>query len=74
MQTHVVVSRSVRNYMRDERLTNSAMAKKLGISHPTLLAKLNGTRRWTTDNLDTLFDLGIITIQAYDTPYTVTED
>lgn len=74
MQTHVVVSRSVRNYMRDERLTNSAMAKKLGISRPTLLAKLNGTRRWNLDNLDALFDLGVVTIQAYDTPYAVMED
>lgn len=74
MHTQTTVTRSVLNYMHREGITRIEMSERMGITQPTLSHKLNGTRRWTTDNLDTLFDLGVVTIQAYDTPYTVAED
>lgn len=74
MHTQTTITRSVLNYMHRSGITRFEMSEQMGIAQPTLSHKLNGTRRWTLDNLDTLFDLGIITIQAYDTPYTVTED
>ena len=53
------VSRIVRRYLADSQLSVTAFAKQLGLSRPTLSARLSGATRWTIDDLEDLVRIGV---------------
>lgn len=57
--TQTIVSRIVRRYIADERLSISSLSRIMGISRPTLSARLSGATRWTLDDLDRLIQIGV---------------
>lgn len=52
------VSRIVRRYLADTNTSVTSLAKKVGLSRPTLSARLSGATRWTIDDLDRLIQIG----------------
>lgn len=53
------VSRIVRRYLADRQMSVTALAKKIGLSRPTLSARLSGATRWTIDDLEDLVRIGV---------------
>ncbi len=52
--------------MQAERYTQADVAKRLGLSQSLVSARLRGTTRWSLDDLDKLWDLGVpIDLPAY---------
>ncbi len=45
--------------MQAERYTQADVAERLGITQPKVSARLRGTTRWSLDDLDKLWDLGV---------------
>lgn len=57
--TQTIVSRIVRRYIADQRLSISSLSRIMGVSRPTLSARLSGTTRWNLDDLDRLIQIGV---------------
>ena len=52
--------------MQAERYTQADVAERLGITQSKVSARLRGTTRWSLDDLDRLWDLGVpIDLPAY---------
>ena len=45
--------------MQAERYTQADVAKRLGLSQSLVSARLRGATRWSLDDLDKLWDLGV---------------
>lgn len=60
MVTQTIVTRAVKNYMKREKLSQSAMAALLEISQTSISRKLLNEVRWTMEDLDRLTVLGVI--------------
>lgn len=53
------VTRIVRRYLADTNTSVTGLAKKVGLSRPTLSARLSGATRWTIDDLEDLVRIGV---------------
>lgn len=60
MVTQTIVTRAVKNYMKREKLSQSAMAALLETSQTSISRKLLNEARWTMEDLDRLTVLGVI--------------
>lgn len=54
-----VVTRLVKNYLRDSGITQRSLAAELGTTQATLSRKLTGIRTWSLDDLDQLIQIGV---------------
>lgn len=59
VSTQTIVTRLVKNYLRDSCITQNSLAVDLGITQPTLSRKLAGVRMWSLDDLDRLIQIGV---------------
>lgn len=57
--TQTVVTRLVKNYLRDSGITQRSLAAELGTTQATLSRKLTGIRTWSLDDLDQLIQIGV---------------
>ena len=57
--TQTVVTRLVKNYLRDSGITQSSLAGELEITQATLSRKITGIRTWSLDDLDRLIQIGV---------------
>lgn len=57
--TQTVVTRLVKNYLRDSGITQSSLAAELEITQATLSRKITGIRTWSLDDLDRLIQIGV---------------
>lgn len=57
--TQTIVTRLVKNYLRDSGITQRSLAAELGITQATLSRKLSGIRMWSLDDLDRLIQIGV---------------
>ena len=57
--TQTIVSRIVRRYIADNRLSISSLSRIMDVSRPTLSARLSGATRWNLDDVDRLIQLGV---------------
>lgn len=53
------VSRAVRVFCSERGLSHADFARVMNMSSSGLYSKLNGSRRWTVDDLVVLADLGV---------------
>lgn len=53
------VSQKVRQYLEDKQLSVTAFSEQMGITRPTLSARLSGTTRWNVKDLDQLIKIGV---------------
>ena len=64
--TQTAISREVRRWMQAEHYTQLDVARRLGISQPQVSGRLKGSVKWSLDDLDKLWDLGVpIDLPAY---------
>lgn len=64
--TQTAITREVRRWMQAERYTQADVARHLGISQPQVSCRLKGTVKWSLDDLDRLWDMGVpIDLPAY---------
>ena len=57
--TQTIVTRLVKNYLRDSGITQRSLAAELGTTQATLSRKLTGIRMWSLDDLDRLIQIGV---------------
>lgn len=57
--TQTIVTRLVKNYLRDSGITQRSLAAELGTTQATLSRKLTGIRTWSLDDLDRLIQIGV---------------
>ncbi|MCI7551636.1 MAG: hypothetical protein PUK40_05405 [Actinomycetaceae bacterium] len=55
----LLVSLSVRRFGESRGLSLRGLSSVLGYSYPTLVSKLNASRRWTVADLQRLADAGV---------------
>ena len=53
------VSPKVRQYLDDNQVSVTAFSEQMGITRPTLSARLSGTTRWNIKDLDQLIKIGV---------------
>jgi DNA-binding helix-turn-helix protein len=69
--TQTVVTRLVKNYLRDSGITQRSLAAELGTTQATLSRKITGIRTWSLDDLDRLIQIGVpISLQTLTTAIT----
>lgn len=64
--SQTAITREVRRWMQAERYTQADVAALLGINQSKVSNRLRGITRWSLDDLDRLWDLGVpIDLPAY---------
>lgn len=64
--SQTAITREVRRWMQAERYTQADVARLLGITQGKVSMRLRGSTRWSLDDLDKLWDLGVpIDLPAY---------
>lgn len=64
--SQTAITREVRRWMQAERYTQADVAALLGINQSKVSNRLRGITRWSLDDLDKLWDLGVpIDLPAY---------
>lgn len=64
--SQTAVSREVRRWMAENRLSQAQVGAVLGVSQVQVSARLRGVTNWSLDDLDRLWDLGVpITLPTY---------
>ena len=53
------VSPKVRQYLDDNQVSVTAFSEQMGITRPTLSARLSGMTRWNIKDLDQLIKIGV---------------
>ena len=64
--SQTAVSREVRRWMAENRLSQAQVGAVLGVSQVQVSARLRGVTNWSLDDLDKLWELGVpITLPTY---------
>lgn len=64
--SQTAITREVRRWMQAERYTQADVAALLGTNQSKVSNRLRGITRWSLDDLDKLWDLGVpIDLPAY---------
>lgn len=57
--SQTVVSREVRHFMVDQGITQAGLAERLDLSQGKVSKRLRGITRWSLEDLDKLWDMGV---------------